>query len=153
LTTFKPTGTATFKLEAVGSIPGFSTITSQPITLDGNGQASFDPVNDPVVGLHSSLPVGVYTLTVTYSGDTFFSPSVTNPPLSQTVNKASTVIQSSVNPTAPVFGQTLTVTAVVQPVSPGAGVPSGTVDFTITIGGVTKTETVVVGNGGTPGQA
>src|SRR5205807_1516732 len=61
-------------------------------------------------------------------GNTNFSGS-TSTAVSQVVNKAGTTtsLASSVNPT--VFGQSTTFTATVAVVSPGAGSPTGTVNF------------------------
>jgi hypothetical protein len=75
----------------------------------------------------SSLAVGAHTITVTYGGDgTFLASSGT---LTQTVNKDGTVtaLTSSVNPS--VYGQAITLTAAVSASAPGAGTPTGSVDF------------------------
>ena len=63
-----------------------------------------------------------------YSGDTDFLTS-TSTSLTQTVNKASTTttVVSSANPS--VTGQSVTYTATVAAVSPGAGTPTGLVTF------------------------
>jgi len=84
----------------------------------------------------STLAVGSHSITASYGGDTNFTGS-TSALLTQTVNKASTTttVASSANPS--VFGQSVTFTATVAPVAPGAGSPSGAVNFldgTITIG-------------------
>ncbi|HKF21440.1 MAG TPA: Ig-like domain repeat protein [Candidatus Angelobacter sp.] len=78
----------------------------------------------------SALAVGNHTITTTYGGDVNFNGStgsLTGNP--QVVNKAdtSTTVISSVNPS--VFGQSVTFTATVSPVAPGAGTPTGTVTF------------------------
>src|SRR6266581_2175518 len=76
----------------------------------------------------STLAVGSHSITATYGGDTNFTGS-TSAVLTQTVNKASTstTVASSANPS--VFGQSVTFTATVVVVAPGAGSPSGTVTF------------------------
>src|SRR5262249_53598589 len=76
-----------------------------------------------------SLSTGPHAITATYSGDANFNGSTGS--LTQTVNKASTTttLSSSANPS--VFGQSVTFTATVAAVSPGAGTPTGTVQFTI----------------------
>jgi uncharacterized repeat protein (TIGR01451 family) len=73
------------------------------------------------------LTVGSHTITAVYSGDGNFQPSTGN--VVQTVNKAhsTTTVTSSVNPS--VVGQPVTFTATVSTVAPGAGTPSGTVQF------------------------
>ena len=77
----------------------------------------------------SNLPVGGHTITAVYSGDMNFSTSTGL--LTQTVNLASTtaVVSSAVNPS--VFGQSVTFTATISVQSPGAGTPSGTVQFQV----------------------
>src|ERR1043166_4354169 len=105
-----PTGTATFKDGATALGTG---------TLDGAGQATFAV---------SSLSVGSHSITAVYGGDSNYSGS-TSPALTQTVNKAnaSTTVVSGVNPS--VFGQSVTFTATVSSLAPGAGTPTGTVAF------------------------
>src|SRR5207244_1906407 len=76
----------------------------------------------------SALGVGTHSITASYSGDSNFNGS-TSAVLTQTVNKANTTttVASSANPS--VFGQSVTFTATVAVVSPGAGSPSGSVTF------------------------
>jgi hypothetical protein len=77
----------------------------------------------------SSLAVGSYTVTAAYSGDSGFNTSTNTLSGGQTVNKAnsSTAVSSSANPS--VFGQSVTFSAAVTAGSPGAGTPTGTVQF------------------------
>ena len=80
----------------------------------------------------SSLAVAGHTVTAVYSGDSNFTGSDnTASPLTQTVNQASTTtaVASSANPS--VFGQSVTFTATVSAVAPGAGARTGTVQFVI----------------------
>ena len=107
-----PTGTVTF-------VDGSTTLGTG--TLDSPGHASYTTTA-------FQLTVGSHSITAVYSGDTNFATS-TSPVLSQVVNPAhtSTTLTSSANPSF--FGQTVTFTATVAPVSPGAGSPTGTVDF------------------------
>jgi hypothetical protein len=75
----------------------------------------------------ASLPVGSQTITVSYSGDsTFLASSGT---LTQTVNQASTSIAAGATPNPSDFGQPLAITATVTASAPGAGTPTGSVDF------------------------
>ena len=69
-----------------------------------------------------------HTITAKYLGDGNFNDS-TSAALSQAVNKADTTtsLTSSVNPS--VFGQSVTFTATVNPVAPGAGTRTGMVTF------------------------
>jgi hypothetical protein len=104
-----PTGTVTF-YDGTASL-GTGTLSS--------GSATFST---------SSLNVGSHSITAVYGGDTGFTGS-TSDAMTQTVSQASgtTSISSSVNPS--VYGQSVTFTATVTPVSPGAGIPTGTVTF------------------------
>jgi len=107
--TATPTGTVTFK---DGAIPLKTNNLS-------SGQTTYT---------NSALAVGSHTITVVYNGDTNYNTS-TSANLSQTVNKAdtTTTVTSSANPS--VFGQSVTFTAAVNPVAPGAGTRSGNVQF------------------------
>lgn len=78
----------------------------------------------------SNLAVGTHTVRAGYGGSAIWAPS-TSVTINQVVNKAATTtrIASSRNP-AP-RGSTVTFTATVAAVSPGVGVPSGTVRIVI----------------------
>ena len=109
-----PTGTVNFT-------EGTLTLASS-VTLNGSDQATFAT---------ALLSVGSHTITAAYSGDTNFTTSTGNDSASpQVVNQASTTTTVGSAPNPSVFGQTVTFTATVTPVSPGAGLPSGTVNFT-----------------------
>ncbi|MCR8574824.1 Ig-like domain-containing protein [Streptomyces sp. Isolate_219] len=79
------------------------------------------------------LGVGTFPVTATYSGDLNFTGSSGTD--TQTVAQASTTTAVSSLPDPSVIGQPVTFTATVAPVSPGAGVPTGTVTFVIDGGG------------------
>jgi hypothetical protein len=104
-----PTGTVTF-LDGGVSI-GSGTLASGKATL-----------------VKANFSVGIHTLTASYGGDANYSPSTSAATL-QTVNTSSTTttLTSSLNPSD--FGTTVTFTAVVAAVAPGAGTPTGTVTF------------------------
>lgn len=107
------------------------------------GTINFFDGGNPIVGCQNvalqsaqaqcqpgSLAVGNHTITTTYSGDGNFNTSngtMTGNP--QVVNKANTSVAlvSSQNP-AP-QGTTITFTATISVTAPGAGTPSGTVQF------------------------
>jgi hypothetical protein len=84
-----------------------------------NGSASFNT---------ESLSVGSHNITVTYGGDANFATS-TSSILTQVVDKASTTTTLLGAPNPANVGQTVTLTATVAAVSPGAGSPTGTVTF------------------------
>jgi uncharacterized delta-60 repeat protein len=132
-----PTGTVVFK--DITTVLGTA-------TLNGSGQATFST---------SGLAVGTHAITATYGGDTNFTSDVSpiiaevvkasgagpvsSPPpptvfggtasVAQTVKKdaPSIVLKSNINLAS--VGQTITFTAVVSALAPGAGRTSGTVTF------------------------
>jgi hypothetical protein len=74
--------------------------------------------------LHTNvLAVGPHSITAS------FSAGGVSAPYTQTVIRANTTTLLSINPTISTFGQTVTVTATVSAVAPGAGVPTGAVTF------------------------
>ena len=105
-----PTGSVMF-------LDGSTTLGST--TLDGSATAAFTT---------SALTVGTDLITAVYSGDDNFNGS-TSANTEQTVSPASTMtaITSSGNPS--VYGQQVTFTIAIGVVSPGTGVPTGTVTF------------------------
>jgi autotransporter-associated beta strand protein len=76
----------------------------------------------------SSLALGANSITVHYSGDTSFK-GQTSTATTITVGQASTNATITTSPSAPVFGQSVTITAKVNVVGPGTGTPTGTVQF------------------------
>ena len=76
----------------------------------------------------SSLPAGSHSISAVYAGAGNFAGS-TSSAVTQTVNKASTtnVFTSNLNPS--VYGQSVTLKAVLSAVAPGAGTPTGAVTF------------------------
>ena len=77
----------------------------------------------------TALPVATNALKAVYSGDGTYFDSTGN--LSYIVSKANTTTTFSRTPASPtVFGQPVTLNASVAAVSPGAGTPTGTVNFT-----------------------
>src|SRR6185437_8799686 len=105
-----PTGTVTF-------MDGATTLGTA--TLDGTGTATFTT---------GALAAGTHSVTAVYGGDANFAAS-TSSATSQEVDQASVdaSVSSSANPG--VVGQPVTLTATVAASAPGAGTPTGTVDF------------------------
>ncbi|HLZ70038.1 MAG TPA: Ig-like domain-containing protein [Dehalococcoidia bacterium] len=118
-----PTGNVSFSEGAV--LLGSGTV--------ANGTATFTT---------SALSAGTHTITATYSGDTNFLTSTVN--FAQTVGQASTAVALSTSGSPSLFGQTVTFTATVTPVAPGAGTPTGSVSFS---DGTTPLGTGTVANG------
>jgi len=87
-------------------------------TLDANGVATLPLVLSP----------GTYTITAAYGGDTNFLAD-NDGPITQNVAAADTQVTVSDDPSASVFGQSVTFTITVAAVAPGQGIPSGTVDI------------------------
>ncbi len=88
-------------------------------TLDGQGRASFNI---------SSLAVGSHIIVAAYAGDSNFSASASSPQ-SQVVNKANSATALGTSPNPSIFGQTVTVTAMVTQFGGGSAIPSGSVSF------------------------
>ena len=105
-----PSGTVTFR-------DGSTVIGTA--TLDSSGVATFTT---------ATLAVGNHSITVVYAGDTddFGSSSST---LVQAVQRASTTATVAASPGSSVFGQSIQLMASVVAVSPGDGVPAGTITF------------------------
>jgi hypothetical protein len=89
-------------------------------TIGANGQATFTD---------STLSAGTHSITAHYVGTATFLPSVSSPPLVQTVLVPTTTsVASSLNPS--LVGQSVTFTATVAiAADPPAAGPTGTVDF------------------------
>jgi len=117
-----PTGTVTFQ-------DGATSLGSAKLV---NGQASLRL---------SALSVGLHSITATYSGELTSSSAA----VAQMVNKASTTttLSSSANPAT--LNQSVTFTATVNVVAPGAGTPTGTVIFS---DGTTTLTTVALSSAG-----
>jgi hypothetical protein len=93
-------------------------VTLGTVTVSG-GKATFST---------AALAVGTHSITAVYSGSSNYMGS-TSAALSQVVDKAATAttVVSSANPSH--FGQSVTFTTTVKAVAPGAGTPTGTVNF------------------------
>jgi hypothetical protein len=107
-----PTGTVQFSVAGTPS--------GDPVPV-GAGRASFAT---------TALAVGKNTVAAAYSGDDRFLTS--HGSLDQTVNKAATaatLVSSAAAP--PTVGEAVTFTATIAAVAPGAGVPTGTVQFSV----------------------
>jgi hypothetical protein len=104
-----PTGSVTF-------MDGTTSLGSSSLS---NGQATLTV---------ATLAVGSHNIKAVYQGTTGYASS-TSKVVTQTINQAATTdtLSSSANPA--VWGQAVTFTATVAPVSPGAGTPTGSVTF------------------------
>src|SRR5207245_1508717 len=84
----------------------------------------------------ATLPAGGHTVTASYSGDGNFASRSATFRGGQVVNQASTSSALTSSTNASVFGQAATFTATISITAPGAGTPSGTVQFLIDGGNV-----------------
>jgi hypothetical protein len=121
--TVAPTGTAS-SVPPTGTVQFFDG--STPI---GTGTVSTTGGVTTAGISTSSLAVGSgHTITADYSGDTAYQSSQSTS-IGHTVNKAQTSTGLTSAPNPSVFGQSVTFTASVSVTSPGAGTPTGTVEF------------------------
>src|SRR5262249_51017910 len=104
------------------------------VTLDSTGKATLNI---------STLTAITHSITAAYSGNPTFAPS-TSTAVSLAVRQGSvnTTLTSSLNPSG--FGQSVTLTARVAPVSPAVTTPTGSVTFQ---NGTTTLGTVALTNG------
>lgn len=89
----------------------------------------------------STLTVGTHSITARYGGNTTFATS-TSTAVSEVINQSSTTTTLGTSGTPSVFGQSVTLTATVAAVAPGAGTPTGVVVFsegTTTLGSASLT--------------
>ena len=128
-----PTGTVAFtdggSQIGIGTLANVAGVMTATLTAGAGGQAG-------------ALPVGQHNLTVTYGGDLNYNASSTSGSLLQTVGKAPTATSISSNNTAANVGQQIVLTAVVTVTAPGAGTPTGSVQF---INVSTATQPVILG--------
>ncbi len=119
------TFTATLGVVAPGSgSPG------APISiLDGaTPLANLVPAGGKVTFTTYALAVGTHSLSASFAGGSYYLPS-TSPVLSFTVDKAATTTALTASTTTPRSGQTITFTAAVSVLAPGAGTAGSPVTF------------------------
>ncbi|HEU5001873.1 MAG TPA: Ig-like domain repeat protein [Actinomycetota bacterium] len=119
-----------FSATVTAVAPGAGTPTGT-VHFAGNG-FPFPGVDAPLVNgvattTTTAVPTGITLLSANYAGNGDYAPSGATTP--HTVNPAATTttVTSAVNPSA--FGSAVTFSATVAPVAPGAGVPTGQVQF------------------------
>ncbi|QSR25436.1 hypothetical protein CFH99_07330 [Nocardioides aromaticivorans] len=123
----------TFTAEVSVVAPGAGSPSGTITFTDGDTVLGTADVSSATGGVGSvtvaDLSVGQHAVVATYDGDDSFSGS--NGSVAQKVQRAqtSTMVTSSANPSQ--SGEGVRFTAAVSPVSPGAGSPSGTVQFTV----------------------
>ncbi len=107
-----PTGTVTF-------LDGAATLGSVSLNVLGSAVLS-----------SNALSVGVHNLSASYGGNATYAGS--NGIDTHTVNKANTTLAISDSPDPSIQGNTVTITASLAVVSPGAGTPTGSITVTAT---------------------
>jgi probable HAF family extracellular repeat protein len=114
----------------VGSCPTGSMMPTGTVTFsDGSTVLGSIPVSSgTAVFSTSGLSVGSHSITASYGGDASFG-ATTSAPLTETVSQAPTTTSLGASPNPANLGQLVTLTAMVAPVAPGAGTPTGTVTF------------------------
>ena len=124
--------------------PGTGTPTGTvTLLLDGNAVCSNVTLVAASASCMMSATPGNHVITAQYGGDTNFNVSNGSLAGGQNVGKANTsvAVSSSANPT--VSGQNFTATAVVSPVAPGTGTPTGTVTLLLDGNAVCSNVTMV----------
>lgn len=106
--------------------PGAGTLTGNVEFFDGASSLGTAPVTAPHIDV-DSLTVADHIITARYGGDGNFLES-TSPPITQTVNKADTTTTLT-GDTQRGEGADATFTATVAVEPPGAGIPTGSVQF------------------------
>jgi hypothetical protein len=113
--------------------PGSATPTAPTgnVMVSDGSQSCTGAINAAGTGscLLTSTTAGNKSLTATYQGDANFNASPASAVVAHTVNKADTSVglTSATNPS--VFGQSVTFTATMAVTAPGAGNPTGTIQF------------------------
>jgi hypothetical protein len=128
--------TATVAVTSPGSpgvaLPG-GTIAFQAggVNLAGCGSVAVDDTGTATCTAKDGFNPSTQTLAASYSGDANFAGS-NSANLSEKVTAAATIVNVTASANPPVAHQAVTYTAVVAPVAPGAGTPTGSATFTVT---------------------
>ncbi|MGA2036081.1 MAG: Ig-like domain repeat protein [Acidimicrobiales bacterium] len=119
----------TFVATVAALSPDSGTPTGTVVFKDGGTVIATGTLNDGAASYTTSnLALTTHRISAVYAGDTRFEGS-TSSVLSGAVQKAGTTIRLASNANRSVHGQPVTFVATVAPVSPGSGIPTGTVEF------------------------
>ncbi len=120
----------TFTANVSISSPGAGTPTGTVTFKDGSTVLGTGTLSGGIATFTTSTPlsVGNHSITATYGGDTNDAGS-TSSGITQVVDQDSTTTTVASSVPTSVYGQPVTFTATVSVVSPGAGMPTGTVTF------------------------
>jgi len=121
----------TFTATVAAMAPGAGMPTGSVTFYDNGVPIGTATLSAGVVSFNtSSLRVATHSITAVYDGDDNFTTS-TSSAVGQTVNQAGTTTSLTASPTSATSGQTVTLTATIAVVAPGAGSPTGSVQFFI----------------------
>jgi hypothetical protein len=126
---------------------GTSPVPTGNVQFMNGGTAVGSPValsNGIAVLNTTSLPVGMLSITAVYQGDSNYAGS-TSTAITVDVSQASSTTTVTVTPNPSGLGQSVTLKATIAPVSPGAGTPTGTVNFYNNVSTLLGTETLSSG--------
>jgi hypothetical protein len=119
----------TFTAKVTAKVPGSAAPMGTVVFLDGKnilGAATLDSTGTATLST-AALGAGNHTIVVSYTASKNFA-AVTGK-LTQIVKAAVTNLTLSSSASSSVFGQTVTFTATVNSVAPGAGIPQGKLTF------------------------
>ena len=126
------------------SSPGAGTATGSVTFYDGSTSLGTATLSGGSATINTSaLSVGSHSLSAVYGGSSDFGGS-TSSTSSHTVNQATATASVSSSPNPSKVGQSVTISATVAAVSPGAGTPSGSVEF---FDGITSLGTATLSGG------
>jgi len=119
----------TFTAQVAAALPGTGTPTGSVTFMAGSTTLGTAQLIAGIATFPtSSLAVGTPSITAVYGGDADFTAS-TSASVNQEVDQASTSTTLSSSPEPSYLGESVTFTASVAAVSPGAGTPTGSVTF------------------------
>ena len=125
------TATISVNSPGAGALPNTDTVTFKDgaTTIScSTGSATFNGSTATCKVTYANTTGSPHSITAVFSGDANFAGS-TSPVLTQTVNDAGTTTAVTSSLSSIVVGQSTTLTATISVVTPGAGSPTGTVDF------------------------
>jgi hypothetical protein len=119
--------TVTIKVKVAAVAPGTGTPTGEVDYYEGGLLVATRTLASGSASLSIKPTIGAHDYTVAYRGATSYSGSAGA--ITQTVNAASTKVTITSSYPTTTFGHSGSITATVAAVSPGTGVPTGTVDL------------------------
>src|SRR5262249_6298003 len=127
------TFTATLSVAAPGAGTPIGTFQFQVDSNDAGSPVSVSTFGGVTTASFSiaSLAAGTHTVMVSYSGDCSFASSGGTLTGGQLANKSTPITSLTPSLTPAVFGQSVTFTATLSVIAPGAGTPTGTFQFRI----------------------